>query len=60
MTDPHAAAPDEDPEQHIGETRPDPWDSTDEADADWPNQIIEVHGAETPDAAKGVAHVEEV
>jgi hypothetical protein len=26
MTDPHEAAPDENPEQHIGEVLPDPWD----------------------------------
>ena len=25
MTDPHAAAPDEDPERHIGQEIPDPW-----------------------------------
>lgn len=26
MTDAHEQAPDEDPEQHIGEPVPDPWD----------------------------------
>jgi hypothetical protein len=25
MTDPHEVAPDENPEQHIGEVLPDPW-----------------------------------
>lgn len=57
-TDPHAEAPEENPEDHIGEELPDPWDSDRAEDADWPNGVIEVR----PDAgaAKGVAHVEEI
>jgi len=31
--DPHAAAPEEDPEQHLGEVINDPWD--DEEQTDW-------------------------
>lgn len=31
MTDPHPA-PEEDPEQHIGEEIPDPWDDDDRGD----------------------------
>jgi len=38
--DPHAAAPDEDPEQHIGEEMPDPWDDPDQTD--WPNESVEL------------------
>jgi hypothetical protein len=62
---PHGHAPDEDPEQHIGADRPDPWDSDAPEDQDWPNEVIEVfpdaaHGVRTPPAARGVAHVEEV
>lgn len=32
-TDAHAAAPDEDPLEHLGDEIPDPWD--DDAQADW-------------------------
>ena len=31
--DPHAAAPDEDPLDHLGDVIPDPWD--DDAQTDW-------------------------
>lgn len=32
--DPHANAPEEDPEEHIGEEIPDPWE--DHSQEDWP------------------------
>lgn len=35
MTGPHEAAPDEDPEAHIGQEVPDPWDEQG-APPDWP------------------------
>jgi hypothetical protein len=38
--DPHAAAPDEDPLEHLGEEIPDPWD--DDAQTDWVTQTVEV------------------
>lgn len=38
--DPHAAAPEENPEDHIGEEIPDPW--ADEDQDDWDNQEVEV------------------
>lgn len=58
-TDPHADAPEENPLEHVGAERPDPWDSNEVEDGFWPNEIIEVR-TDTPEAAKGVAHVEEV
>lgn len=38
--DPHAAAPEENPEDHIGNEIADPW--TDEGQQDWPNEEVEV------------------
>lgn len=38
--DPHARAPEEDPEEHIGEVIPDPWDDPEQTD--WPNETVEV------------------
>jgi hypothetical protein len=32
VENPHAAAPDEDPTEHIGPEIPDPWDDPDQAD----------------------------
>jgi hypothetical protein len=40
--DPHAAAPDEDPLDHLGEVIPDPWE--DDAQPDWRNAVVEVEG----------------
>ena len=37
-TDPHEAAPDEDPADHLGEVIPDPWD--DEDQPDWANIVL--------------------
>jgi hypothetical protein len=33
--DPHADAPEENPEEHIGDEIPDPWE--DDSATDWPN-----------------------
>lgn len=36
--DPHAAAPEEDPEQHLGPVIPDPWE--DDEQQDWTTQTL--------------------
>ena len=41
-TDPHAAAPDEDPLDHLGPEIPDPWD--DDEQTDWKTQTVVVEG----------------
>lgn len=38
MTDPHADAPEEDPEEHLGEVIPDPWDDPNQTD--WRTQTV--------------------
>jgi hypothetical protein len=38
--DPHAAAPEEDPEQHLGPVIPDPW--ADDEQTDWPTETVQV------------------
>lgn len=38
MSDPHEAAPEENPEDHLGEVIPDPWD--DDAQTDWKTQTV--------------------
>lgn len=38
--DPHASAPQEDPEKHIGEEIPDPW--IDPEQTDWPNEYVDI------------------
>jgi hypothetical protein len=39
MTDPHGNNPEEDPEEHIGEPAPDPWDESDDQEIrDWMNR----------------------
>ncbi len=45
MTDPHEAAPDEDPLEHVGEVIPDPWD--DDAQTDWRTVRVPVLPGET-------------
>ncbi len=37
---PHARAPQEDPEQHVGPVIKDPWDDDDQPD--WPNEKIDI------------------
>lgn len=44
--DPHAAAPDEDPMEHLGDEIPDPWD--DDGQTDWKTQTVVVDDG-TPD-----------
>jgi hypothetical protein len=39
MTDPHANAPHENPEDHIGEEIPDPWD--DPKQKDWATETVD-------------------
>jgi hypothetical protein len=36
--DPHAAAPDEDPLDHLGDEIPDPWEDDDQGD--WTTQTV--------------------
>ena len=43
-TDPHAAAPDEDPLKHLGEEIPDPWD--DDEQTDWATRTVVVDDGE--------------
>jgi hypothetical protein len=43
-TDPHAAAPDEDPMDHLGPEIPDPWD--DDEQTDWKTQTVVVDDGE--------------
>lgn len=38
--DPHAGAPEEDPEHHIGEWTRDPWD--DPQQTDWPTEHVDI------------------
>lgn len=38
MSDPHENAPDEDPEDHIGEAIPDPW--SDPEQTDWATETV--------------------
>ena len=40
--DPHAADPDEDPLEHLGDVIPDPWDDDDQTD--WRTATVEVEG----------------
>lgn len=40
VTDPHEAAPQEDPLEHLGEVLPDPWD--DPAQQDWADHTVEL------------------
>lgn len=44
--DPHDAAPEEDPEQHIGPVIKDPWD--DEQQTDWGDETIDVGDSRWP------------
>lgn len=37
---PHADAPEEDPESHVGPETPDPWEDDDQRD--WPTETVEV------------------
>jgi len=40
VEDPHTAAPDEDPMDHLGPVISDPWD--DDGEEDWVTQTVEV------------------
>lgn len=37
--DPHPS-PNEDPEEHVGEVIPDPWDDPEQTD--WPNETVDI------------------
>jgi hypothetical protein len=44
MTDPHANAPEENPEDHLGPVIPDPWD--DDKQTDWPTETVDLDTGE--------------
>lgn len=45
--DPHARAPEEDPEQNIGEVIQDPWEDPDQAE--WPNEYVDIANGRVSD-----------
>jgi hypothetical protein len=59
MTDPHGNNPEEDPEEHIGEPVPDPWDEGDAIDARLAQErhgIVAPGRMETPDPWGGTSN----